>query len=80
MTYCSICKNKELCEKYSWVITMDRQRILASTGEYLCDNFITDEDIVIYKSIVGTNKNKIDNDKYKIRMTSEVFKEDNKNG
>lgn len=47
MTYCNICKNKELCEKNSWVITMDKQRILAQTGEYLCDNFTTDKDIVI---------------------------------
>lgn len=81
MTYCNICKNKELCEKYSWVVTMDRQRILAQTGEYLCDNFITDENIVIlYNTEVSSDINKIDNHKYKIIKTLEVFKEDNKNG
>lgn len=47
MKYCEICTNKKECFSNYWRITMDRQRVLAQTGEYLCDNFITDKNVII---------------------------------
>lgn len=47
MQYCNICSNKKLCEENHWCVTMDKQRVLAETKEYLCDNFKTDKEVII---------------------------------
>lgn len=59
MEQCKICNNKEQCEKWHWVVTMDKgYKIDKPFEEFMCDNFITNETIQFHKVKGDTNMSK----------------------
>lgn len=54
MKQCKICNNREDCAKYNWVVTMDKGYKLESPiNEFMCDNFMTNESIIMKKEKGG---------------------------
>lgn len=50
MNQCKICSNSKVCRENNWVVTMDNgKKLEAPINEYMCDNFMTTESIIISK-------------------------------
>ena len=53
MKQCEICTNKEDCRNYNWVVTMDKEyKLEQPINEFICDNFMTNESVIISKKKV----------------------------